>query len=284
MNPGPEKYDAPYEKCPVCGDSGIYHLLTDFRNNVIYKCPHCKVQFMNPVYSDDYLAEYYSDYNATEIPADQVDAKTAANTIVFDAIEHFTEQPGRMLDFGCGNGNAAVFARSRGWEVSGYDVDCDTTRIVSRKYEFPVACGEFSEALWEKEKFDLIHCHHVLEHVKDPLRILGQFRNLMAVNGLLYIGVPNISAASARVKFRLEKLGIRRKNIGKYYDSDHHVFYYQPGSLRTLVELAGFEVLTIQTPPKERVIRNPLLRYIQLNILDRLYQHSAFFLIARKTA
>lgn len=40
----------------------------------------------------------------------------------------------------------------------------------------------------------------------------------------------------------LEKLKLRKKNLGKYYNSDHHVFYYNPSSLAKLLKLNGYEV------------------------------------------
>ena len=56
------KYEQPYTSCPVCKSSNIKDYHEDFRGTKIAICNKCKVQFMNPVYPDPYLDEYYSNY------------------------------------------------------------------------------------------------------------------------------------------------------------------------------------------------------------------------------
>ncbi|MFO7603003.1 MAG: class I SAM-dependent methyltransferase, partial [Gammaproteobacteria bacterium] len=238
---------------------------------------------MNPVYSNEYLNQYYAEYyTGGETSADIDAGQQRTNLIKLRAIEKFIKQPGRVLDFGCGNGNFIRTAQEKGWQVTGYDVDCDAMQHVASRYAVEVGCGNLHDLDWPEKQFDLIHAHHVVEHLKTPVADLQRLNRWLKPGGHFYIGVPNIHAASSRLKFFLEKIGLRRKNIGKYYDSDHHVFYYTPTSLTHLLETCGFEVLMVMNGNKSHVSDSPLVQFFTYYLMNYVYSSSAFFVIARK--
>ncbi|MBI3772483.1 MAG: class I SAM-dependent methyltransferase [Gammaproteobacteria bacterium] len=277
------KYENTYTACPACGDKQIQLLIKDFRGNQIFRCRACSVQFMNPVYADAYLADYYAGYygggeSGQDIAASQERTNRAKQVF----IDRYFERPGRVLDFGCGNGNFADFAMRHGWQVVGYDVDCDAMARVSDRLKINIACGPLDGVDWQDQKFDLIHAHHVVEHLKHPVRDLKILANLLVPGGYIYIGVPNIHAWSARVKYLMEKLGLKRGRVGKYYDSDHHVFYYSPQSMRRLLELCGFEMVLSMNGAKSTVGNARGVRYWLYRLQNLIYSSSSFFVIARK--
>jgi len=277
------KYDPPYKACPACNSSQIGLLLKDFRENHIFSCKQCSVQFMNPIFSDEYLQHYYAEYYEGEIPeANYMKAHQRDNEVKFQFIERYTQPPGKALDFGCGNGNFAEYAKMRGWDVIGYDVDGDAMNKVSERLGIDVESGPFESIDWKESKFDLIHAYHVIEHLKYPMRDLKKLHNLLADNGFLYIAVPNINALSVRVKFRLEKLGLRRKNIGKYYDSEHHIFYYSPKSLTAMLDKCGFEVVFSMNATKVTAEHSKIAQFFARDLPNALYSNGAFFIIATK--
>lgn len=278
----PEKFDKKYDACPICHATVIHHYHSDFRGNDIYKCDGCGVQFMNPVYSDAYLAEYYAGYIGPEYTQKTIDEQHEVARQNFAAIHRFLPGKGEMLDFGMGNGTYAQYARERGWRVSGYDVDCATTEALAKKMRMDICCGDFDKLDWGGKKFDLIYAHHVVEHLKDPVARLTSFHKILKQDGFLYIGVPNISAWGSKLKFFLEKLGLKKKRIGKYYDSEHHVVYYNPASLRRLLELSGFKVVYRSNASKPKPYQNPLVKFFRQNIKEKFVAGAAFFVIARK--
>lgn len=238
---------------------------------------------MNPVYSDEYLGAYYADYyrgGPTDPAVSAGQART--NNMKLQAIARFIKTPGRVLDFGCGNGNFAAAARERGWAVTGYDIDCDAMQQVAARLDMPVKCGPLAAVDWQGETFDLIHAHHVVEHLKHPVHDIGILHDRLKDGGYLYLGVPNIGAWSARLKYAAEKLGLRRRNIGKYYDSDHHVFYYTPESMRRLLDRCGFDVVLTMNGSKAHLPDGALARFICYRLPGYLYSSSSFFVIAGK--
>lgn len=238
---------------------------------------------MNPVYSDDYLAEYYAEYyGGGESDSNAVEGQARTNLMKFKFIDKFASPPSGVLDFGCGNGNFAVYAKEKGWDVVGYDVDCEAMQQVSSRYDIPIMCGSLPSVDWQGQRFNLIHAHHVVEHLKHPVRDLKILNSLIADDGFLYIGVPNIHAWSARAKLFLEKAGLKKSDVGKYYDSDHHVFYYTPRSMKHLLDICGFEVVLSMNGAKSHLSDNKLVQFFTYYLPNYFYSSSSFFVIARK--
>lgn len=277
------KYDAPYNCCPVCATNSIRQYHADFRGNKIFICPTCTVQFMNPVYSDAYLAEYYAGYYGGGVSdADVVKGQLRTNQINFKFIEKYLPNPRKVLDFGCGNANFVIFAKDKGWDVVGYDVDQQAMEQVSNRLGIQVKSGLLINVEWQGQQFDLIHAHHVVEHLKQPVRDLKILHTLLSDSGCLYIGVPNIHAWSARVKLFLEKTKLKKGKVGKYYDSDHHVFYYTPRSMKELLDRCGFEVMLSMNGAKSHLSDSRLMQFFSYYLPNYLYSSSSFFVIARK--
>ncbi len=278
------KYDKKYTECPACHSKNINHYHSDFNNNLIFKCNECKVQFMNPVYSNEYLDEYYSAY--TVLDENKKTEMTSRQAYVindnFNAIEKTIKHTGEMLDFGIGNGTHSEIARNKGWNVRGYDVDCVSTNALMEKSGIEVKCGDFFEIDWGTTKFDLIYINQVMEHIKDPVGYMKRFYDILNKDGNLFITVPNIHATSTRFKFFLEKIKLRRKNVGKYYDSDHHIFYFNPGSLKNILEKNGFEVFYTRNCVKPKVDSSKLWLFISNKVFERFYSTSTFMMIAKK--
>lgn len=277
------KYDAAYQTCPICAAGNIRQYHADFRGNRIFICPECTVQFMNPVYSDGYLSDYYAGYYGGGLSDKEVaEGQRRNNKMKFRFIDKFTQPPGKVLDFGCGNGNFTNFSKEKGWDVLGYDVDCEAMKKVESGIGVPIKCGHFPDVDWKDKRFDLIHAHHVVEHLKHPVRDLKILHKLLADDGYLYIGVPNIHAWSARVKLFLEKIGLKRSRIGKYYDSDHHVFYYTPQSMKVLLDICGFEVILCKNGDKAHMSESRWVQVLMYDLLNYFYSNAAFFVIAQK--
>ena len=277
------EYDRPYSDCPLCRSNEIALHHCDFRGNRIFLCNSCGAQFMNPVYSDNHLTRYYADYYGGDAAGDAISqGQEKTNQLKFRAIERFVPTPGKVLDFGCGNGNFIETALAQGWQAIGYDVDCDAMQRVSKRLGVPVRCGELSAVEWPAGSFDLVHAHHVVEHLKHPVRDISRLSRWLKPGGYFYVAVPNIDSAASRFKFRLEKMGLRRKRIGRYYDSDHHVFYYSPTSMRSLLERCGFEVLMTMNGNKSHISASPVAQFFSYTLTNYLYASAAFFMIARK--
>lgn len=274
------RFDAPKSACGLCGSEKIFPYHQDHKGNRIFKCRNCKIQFMNPQYTDEYLAEFYSSYTKDEPQWDE--PLRYCHNFYFTIIEKYVSPPGRMLDIGAGKGHLLSVAKERGWSPIGYDVDCVTTKKTSRKTGIEISCGDFTKINWENRGYDLITMHHVIEHLKSPLPYLRIIHASLQDKGVLFLALPNIHSLSSRAKFCLEKLGVRRRRVGAYYDTGHHLWYYTPHTLANLLSRFGFEVIHLRSGHQARPNQSRLERAFMRRFTERMIWKSTFLVLARK--
>lgn len=85
-----------------------------------------------------------------------------------------------------------------------------------------------------EDRFEVVICHHTLEHVPKPLEVLKQLARLLRKGGNLLLFVP------------LERERKYRRINPE--DKAHHLYAWTPAAFRELVAAAGFKVVSVQTP------------------------------------
>jgi hypothetical protein len=100
---------------------------------------------------------------------------------------------------------------------------------------------------------------HVLEHVEEPVALLGELAEQLVEPGLIVLEVPNIASAMARR---------RAEGWGAVQPDNLHITQFTPSTLRSAVERAGFETVAVDTispwhyiPPADRWRHRALLGY-----------------------
>lgn len=84
-------------------------------------------------------------------------------------------------------------------------------------------------------KFDVVICHHVLEHVPDPVDTLGEIGSLLGQDGQLLLHVP----FETRRRYRRFSTG----------DTAHHLFSWNAQTLGNLLQATGFDVVNVRVQP-----------------------------------
>ncbi|MGH7665554.1 MAG: methyltransferase domain-containing protein [Gemmatimonadaceae bacterium] len=262
-------FDPPLRACRLCGSASIGRHDRDYRGITIDRCSRCGVAFMNPQYTDEYLAEYYAgymgDFERIQDPARYARRAKAKNEHIAQ-IEHYTSV-GRFFAVGAGDGLEMQIARRRGWDVVGFDVDAETTRQVAELTGDPVWCGDLFAMGIEDSSFDAIFLDQVIEHPKNPEEYLRLCHRILRPDGVLYLGCPNIRSLSSALKTVIGRVGLKKQR-GKHYDTWHHLFYYSPESLRFLLEsVYDYEVLVLEGDPKPPPPRDASARLAVVNVL-----------------
>jgi 2-polyprenyl-3-methyl-5-hydroxy-6-metoxy-1,4-benzoquinol methylase len=99
----------------------------------------------------------------------------------------------RVLDVGCGNGAISLPVASLDHSLLGIDISPESVELASHKNLFPNA-RFMVHNLMEKslpEKFDLVICSEVLEHLPEPESLMRAMAEVLEPGGLMVITVPN---------------------------------------------------------------------------------------------
>lgn len=131
----------------------------------------------------------------------------------------------RVLDLGCGPGQAAAFLQRAGFRVDALDASPEMARIARRRFGLKVRVAPFSE-LDAEDEYDGIFANFSLLHVSraEFPGQLGRVARALRKRGLLHLGMKTGQ-------------GERRDSLGRFYA------YYTEAELERHLEKAGFEPL-----------------------------------------
>lgn len=273
------KYDPVLEKCKICGSYNIFKFHEACTGAQIFKCGNCRIQFMNPQYTDIFLANYYSSYIRDETHLEQKLIKS--HTYCLSIIEGYIPSKGNLLDVGSGNGYLIKAAKDRGWQTTGHEINCLSANILSTKTGIRILCGELFDIDLE-EKYDAVTMLHVLEHLKEPEKYIQKINGHLKKNGIFFIALPNIQSRSSLFKLFLEKMKLKKKNVAAYYDTEHHLLYFSPFTIRKFLKKNGFEIIRIYSGENINLNRSSLINLIDEKVLSKLLWHSSMSVISRK--
>ncbi len=99
-----------------------------------------------------------------------------------------------VLDMGCGAGLLAEPLARLGGTVTGVDAAHENVGVAQAHaaqsgLTIRYRCGEVDAV--KGEKFDLITCLEVIEHVADPASFIARLAGLLAPGGLIILSTPN---------------------------------------------------------------------------------------------
>lgn len=139
------------------------------------------------------------------------------------------------------NGNDVVFEYGVGWGWNlaalqcsrkvGYDVsDLLREKVTEQGIEFISSPRQLAPA-----SVDVTICHHTLEHVMDPPRVLSEIKTVLKPGGKLLLFVP----------FERESRYTRFDRA----EPNHHLYSWNVQTLGNLVEQCGYKVLEANVAP-----------------------------------
>jgi len=116
-----------------------------------------------------------------------------------NVINFFLSKIGRkdlvILDYGCGLGNNFNNLLKFGLEIDVVDINVYVIKKLRKKFKDEIRIRPFLLKNFKKRtfenKYDLIVCTEVLEHVKDKDKLIKKLRRLLKRKGFLIISVPN---------------------------------------------------------------------------------------------
>ena len=233
--------------CPACAQSNVTFRFEKSGFNFV-ACNLCGTLYINPRPTRQMLDKFYADASSFRLFNDKIYpiSENARRDLIFrpraekviDLCRKYNIPTGTFVEVGAGFGTFSEEIQKMG--VFNKVIAIEPSRDLAK------TCREKGLDVVEKsiEDADLlganvVACFEVIEHLYWPKDFLMACARVLD-DGLLILTTPNIYG------FDLQILGIQSENI----DGPEHLNYFNPKSLKHLVEPAGLKVLEIETPGK----------------------------------
>ena len=151
----------------------------------------------------------------------------------------------QILEIGCGDGATGAYAKREGkcGRYVGIELVPEAAKLADRVLDQVfVANVETFDLPEQLGPSDVLIASEVLEHLIDPLAVLGKLRRRLAPGALVFASSPNIAHHST-----LRMLITGRWDLADSGRMDRtHMRWFTPKTYASLFEDAGFEVLSVR--------------------------------------
>lgn len=97
----------------------------------------------------------------------------------------------KLLDVGCGEGHVFKSIKLPHFEIYGTDISERALEKAKLAYNEVCQMDVNSKLLYDNEKFDVIICFSLIEHLFNPEQILLELLRVGKKEGIIILGVPN---------------------------------------------------------------------------------------------
>ncbi len=230
--------------CILCGQAN-WKKQFSLDEHHFYKCKNCRLIQMFPMPKALARGDDYSGY---DLGKQQEFARLFLVPQYRRAIQLIKEykKEGRLLDVGCGTGEFLENAREAGFMPTGIEPSEAACRIAGQKND--VIRGELAGVSLKEGYFDVMTLWSVLEHVPDPLSLLGKIHSSLKADGILALRVPSSSGLLPSLALWLFKISAGKIDypLRVIYQLEwhyKHVCFYNRKNIALLLNTCGFEIL-----------------------------------------
>jgi cyclopropane fatty-acyl-phospholipid synthase-like methyltransferase len=178
----------------------------------------------------------------------------------------------KVLDYGCGWGDFLAVASAHGIHCTGFETD---SRKASFAREMGATVLEAEEDISAAAPFDIIYCHHVLEHVPNPGTVLNKFNTWLLPEGYGWVAVPH--CAENFINDMRQRLS-RAEPLAKEVNPWEHLNYFTPHSFSAMLERNGFVVVSPggdNSVSKQTSHNRGIIKSLLKKAMDPQRQHEA---------
>jgi cyclopropane fatty-acyl-phospholipid synthase-like methyltransferase len=228
----------------LCQCDATAHFKFRLREFNFFDCPQCTLRFVSPrylasdIYDNDYFEGASHGFGFTNYEEDKIASQEYLRKYLkwIRALNRAKSE--KLLDVGAANGYFVDLANKSGFSALGLEISQSAVDWAV-KLERPVIQGTL-ETLNNGVVYDVITALDVLEHVPDPLNFLKIVRTKISDDGIVLINVPYAGSAFSKIS---------GKRWHAYLPPEHWM-YFNKKSLRRVLEMAGFEVVTFRVISK----------------------------------
>ncbi|RAM51849.1 MAG: methyltransferase [Hapalosiphonaceae cyanobacterium JJU2] len=180
---------------------------------------------------------------------------------------HWVGENKRVIDFGCATGYFARLLSSKGCQVTGIEINAKAAKIAEEYCEEVIVADlDFVNLrdILSGQTFDVAVFGDILEHLRNPWRILEETRQILQPGGYVIASIPNIAHGAIRLallqgKFEYTELGIL---------DNTHLRFFTRQTVRELFERSGYFVDTYEQIKLPIFSGSDWIPYIDKNKID----------------
>ena len=227
----------PSKTCYLCGSENYKIIHNGVRGNAdidVLKCCKCGLVRLNEFISD--TDEYYQ--NSQMRKNEELDINKIRITAAQDDERRFEYTKGlisnkRLLDFGCGAGGYLLRAKQISDQIYGIELEERMRNAICKEgIKVYKSIDEVKQNL--SSSVDVVSMWHVLEHLENPIEILGELKCLLNANGRIIIEVPNADDAL------ISLYDCKAFQNFTYWEA--HLFLYTIETLKEIIKKAGLQI------------------------------------------
>ena len=260
--------------CIICHNNRNFSKYLEKDGIVYIRCLDCGLIFKRKLIETDEIRKTYDDKKYFSGYLGNYKEFIKIFNQMLNLIEKH-KNSGKILDIGCGLGLFLYLAKKRDWEASGIEISKFASNFAKTKLKLNVINSDNLDC-FQDNFFDVIVVNHVLEHIENPLVILKQIKKKLNINGILFIGVPNIKGLFPRFQ----------KENWPSLQPFAHIYQFTPKTLKLLLQKIGFEPIKIITINRKfkykfRVLNFLLNKAVNL-VIEKIKLGEAMVLIFKK--
>ncbi|MDG6219370.1 MAG: class I SAM-dependent methyltransferase [Candidatus Thermoplasmatota archaeon] len=231
--------------CPACRNDSPDFIFNKYGFRHV-RCSACKTLFVTPRPQNAQLIDYYSSYEAPLLWTKLlIQTNNERKKIQFQPrihklkkiLENNDNNKQLFVDIGAGNGNFAKIIEEESLFANVLALDISPDCIEScKKQGLSTRIGTID--VLDDDSVDFLTMNDLIEHVFDPFELLHICYRKLRKNGIVMIGTPNGEG------FDFKLLNDKTENI----TPPEHLNYFNPYSLKIILERAGFAILDVETP------------------------------------
>lgn len=150
-----------------------------------------------------------------------------------------------VLELGCSTGFLSeAMTNHQGCQVTGVEIDPECVAVARAKCKQAI-CADLDncdlQKVLPKERFDVVVCADVLEHLRDPARLLRSLRQWLTEDGFVIASIPNIAHGSVRLAMLEGQFPYRPMGLL----DDTHIKFFNRALIEELFESAGYKVTVV---------------------------------------
>jgi 2-polyprenyl-3-methyl-5-hydroxy-6-metoxy-1,4-benzoquinol methylase len=224
--------------CALCGGTRTRRYCRKFGYPIV-KCRACTLVYCNPRLTSDqtdkrYNAEYFrNEYLPSVMPPGGPDDGAFLDDRYGPSIALLRRsgvERGRLIEIGTGAGFFLKAAARAGWDAHGLELSTEASAYARETLGLNILQTAAEAMPFEPGTFDAAAMFEVIEHLRDPVRVLTATRQALRPGGVLVLSTPNLDAISRWV-------------LGKQWamlNPAEHLYYFTRRTLAAMLLEAGF--------------------------------------------